>query len=296
MNWNSIYQKIFSRVNRSDQKIVDGVLLSETDASELSELDTVKQPDQTDETQSDQLDTVKQPVFYPITIPQYPASYLVDDIPNGDLGLFYHWLESNRYKAFRAYISDMEVWRKHLRGYLDTSEIVRVIAEYLPDRLTRAKRMMYSLKVYGQYRYDFGDPRISLILAVDERKLKLPNPKRKKFDVALSPGAIEMLNNQAKTFCTENDRAGIWLGLLLRGVPASAVKTVEIIGRHQIRFKNWTKLVELRVQEWLIINMLRMPEDKWRINRVTIQKRIREYADPMTLYKNASISLSVLGE
>ncbi len=297
MNWNSIYQKIFSRVNRSDQKIVDGVLLSETDASELSELDKVKQSDQTDETRSDELDKVKQPVFYPITIPQYPASYLVDDIPNGDLGLFYHWLESNKYRAFRAYISDMEVWRKHLRGYLDTTEIVRVIAEYLPDRLTRAKRMMYSLKVYGQYRYDYGDPRISLILAVDERKLKLPSPKRKKFDVALSPGAVEMLNNQAKALCTEGDRAGIWLGLLLRGVPASAVKTIEVIGRHQIRFKNWTKAVELHVQEWLTLSMTeRISESLWRMNRVTIQRRVRAYENPMTLYKNASISLSVLGE
>lgn len=308
MNWNSVLQKIFFRVDRSHQKIVDGIIVQDQSGSNESDQSG---SNQTDRIESDQvgkigsdlsdrskLDTVKQePVFYPLTIPQYPASYLVDDHSNGDLGLFYHWLESNRYKAFRAYISDMEVWRKHLRGYLDTAEIVRVISEYLPDRLTRAKRMMYSLKVYGQYRYDFGDPRISIILAVDERKLKLPNPKRERFSVALSPGAVEMLNNQAKALCTEGDRAGIWLGLLLRGVPASAVKTVEIIGKHQIRFKNWTKLVELRVQEWLTLSMTeRISESLWRMNRVTIQKRVRAYENPMTLYKNASISLSVLGE
>lgn len=155
-------------------------------------------------------------------------------------------------------------------------EIVRVIIEYLPDRLTRAKRMMYSLKVYGQYRYDFGDPRISIILAVDERKLKLPNPEAREVQCCSITQCRGDAEQSGKGIVYRGDRAGIWLGLLLRGVPASAVKTVEIIGKHQIRFKNWTKLVELRVQEWLIINMLRMPEDKWRINRVTIQKRIRE--------------------
>lgn len=308
MNWNSVLQKIFFRVDRSHQTIVDGIIVQDQSGSNESDQSG---SNQTDRIESDQvgkigsdlsdrskLDTVKQePVFYPLTIPQYPASYLVDDHCNGDLGLFYHWLECNRYKAFRAYISDIQVWRDRLNGHLDTAEIVRVISEYLPNSLTRAKRMMYSLKVYGQYRHDFGDPRISLILAIDERKLRLPNPKRKKFSVALSPGAIEMLDNQSKALCTEGDRAGIWLGLMLRGVPASAVKTVEIIGRHQIRFRNWTKMVELRVQEWLILSMTeRISEALWRMNRVTIQQRVRKYENPMTLYKNASISLSVLGE
>ena len=308
MNWNSLIQKIFFRVEKSDQKIVDGIIISdqtESSSSDRTGSDRIEsdESDRMNQIGSDSSDQIglnrveQEPLFYPVVIPSYPPCFLVDDHCNGDLGLFYHWLECNRYKAFRAYISDIQVWRDRLNGHLDTAEIIRVIAEYLPNSLTRAKRMMYSLKVYGQYRRDYGDPRISLILAIDERKLRLPNPRREKFSLALSPGAIEMLDNQSKALCTEGDRAGIWLGLLLRGVPASAVKTIEIIGKHQIRFRNWTKMVELRVQEWLILSMTeRISEALWRMNRVTIQKRVRAYENPMTLYKNASISLSVLGE
>lgn len=298
MKWNLLLQKIFFRINRSDQKIVDGVLVH--DPSKPSKSGQIESSE-SDQTESSEFNTVKhdeprEPVFYPITIPQYAPMYPVDPEPGGDLGLFYHWLQTNRYRALKAYISDIGVWRERLSGHIDSDEILRVIGEYLPNRLTRAKRMMYTLKVYSQYRYDFGDPRIAMILAIDERKFKLPNPRKDKFNIALSPGRIEMLNTQAKALCTEGDRAGIWLGLLIRGIPASAVETVEITD-NQVRYKNWTKWEVLRIPDWLRLSMTdRISEKIWRRNRVTVKNRVSHYETPKVLYKNAAVAISVLGE
>lgn len=294
MNWTTLYQKIFFRVDRSDQKIVDGVIVTEPDLTGQTGSDSTDSSgsDQTDQTESDL--PVAEPKYYPIAIPDYQPMYIVDSNSGGDLGLFYHWLQTNGYKSLKSYMGNIKVWRDRIQGHLDTTEILRVISGF---GVTYGKQLIYSLKVYGQYRHDHGDPRISVMLAVDERKLRLPSPKREKFDKWLSPGAIEMMNDKAKALCTEGDRAGIWLGLLLRGVPSSAVETVEIKDKHYIRFKNWTAYREARIPQWLMLSMTeRIKPEVWRRNRVTVKNRIKKYENPMVLYKNAEAAIKILGE
>lgn len=296
MNWTDLLSRVIFRVDKSRSKIIDGVIVE-------SGLDTVRQ-DSADMSNIERSEECSEPVaeaeqpepvYYPIAIPTYQPMYLVDEESGGDIGLFINWLESNRYKSIKAYVSDCGVWREHLSGHIDSSEILRVISGF---KLTRAKRMMYSLKVYGQYRYDYGDPRISIILAVDERKLKLPTPKRDKFSaIGLSPGTIEMLNDKAKAFCVEGDRCGIWIGLLLRGIPSSSVEGVEILPNSSIRFKQWTAYREQRLPSWLYLSMTeRISESIWRRNRITVKRRVNKYAQPTVLYRNSQSALKILGE
>ena len=291
MNWTDLISKIIFRVDKSSEQIVDGVIVQ-------PELDTVKHDEQNEvsnEQSAHNEPEPREPVYYPITIPVYQPTYLLDSDSGGDIVLFVHWLQSNRYKAIKPYVSDCGIWREHLSGHIDSSELLRVISGF---NLTRAKRLMYTLKIYGQYRYDYGDPRISIILAVDERKLRLPTPKRDKFSViGLSPGAIEMLNDKAKAFCVEGDRCGIWIGLLLRGIPSSSIERVEILPNSSIRFKQWTAIREQRLPQWLFLSMTeRISESLWRRNRVTVKRRVTKYEHPTVLYRNSASALKVLGE
>lgn len=291
MSWTDLLSRIVFRVDKSDTRIIDGVIIQpESDLVRLDKAD-VSNVEHSEHHEPEP----REPVYYPITIPVYQPTYLLDSDSGGDIGLFVHWLQSNRYKAIKPYVSDCGVWREHLSGHIDSSEILRVISGF---NLTRAKRMMYTLKIYGQYRYDYGDPRISIILAVDERKLRLPTPKRDKFSViGLSPGAIEMLNDKAKAFCVEGDRCGIWIGLLLRGIPSSSIERVEILPNSSIRFKQWTAIREQRLPQWLFLSMTeRISESLWRRNRVTVKRRVTKYEHPTVLYRNSASALKVLGE
>ncbi len=292
MNWTDLVSKIIFRVDKSSEQIVDGVIVQ-------PELDTVKHDDINGVSNVEHAEPTepepREPVYYPITIPVYQPTYLLDSDSRGDIGLFVHWLQANRYKAIKPYVSDCGIWRDRLNGHIDSSEILRVISGF---SLTRAKRLMYTLKIYGQYRHDYGDPRISIILAVDERKLKLPTPKRDKFSaIGLSPGTIELLNDKAKALCVEGDRCGIWIGLLLRGIPSSSIERVEIMPNSSIRFKQWTAMREQQLPAWLYLSMTeRISESLWRRNRITVKRRVSKYELPTVLYRNSQSALKFLGE
>lgn len=290
MKWTDLLGKFIYRVDKIAPQIVDGVIVNNNADCKDSVLHNVIPIEQHDPQSEPHIE----PHNYPIMIPEYQPTFLIDDNSKGDLGLFMHWLESNHYKSFKSYISDIGIWRDRLKGHIDSTEILRVISEF---NLTRAKRLIHSLKVYSHYRIDYGDPRITIIMALNERSLKLPTPKRTKSEDGLSPGTIEMLNDKAKALCIEGDRCGIWIGLLLRGIPSSSVERIEIVSDRVIKFKQWTATKEQRIPQWLFLAMTqRISELIWRRNRVIVGRRVCKYELPKVLYKNAAVSMAVLGE
>lgn len=288
MKWTEWLSANIFRIDKSGHQIVDGIIVEPEPLNGVSNIE--HEPHEPHESPEPH-----EPVYYPIAIPEYHQMFLLDSDSGGDIGLFVHWLQSNNYKSFQAYVADCGVWRKHLSGHIDATEILRVISGFT---LTRAKRLMYTLKTYGQYRYDYGDPRISIILAIDERRLRLPSPKRDKFkNIGLSPGAVELLNDKAKSLCVEGDRCGIWIGLLLRGIPSSAIEHVVILPNSTIRFKQWTAIREQRLPQWLFAAMSeRISDSIWRKCRVTVKRRVGKYELPTVMYRNAISSIKILGE
>jgi len=245
------------------------------------------------------------PNHFPLTVPIYPQTFFSGEEP--DFFMFLNWLEMKNRKptTVRAYADGLQKWRSDLSNHFGNQDVdifsndfesaLRIILKQ--NAGTPGIKLFKAMSAYAKYRLDYGDPRLQCILACGEIQTTSAAGKQKRSqlgDIKLTPKRIKSLNYIAKGLVNDCHRAGIVLGLTLRGVPVSAIAGIEFITQNRIRFRKWKETKEITIPEWLSNAMRDIPEKKWRLSRVNLKKLIDGYEHPIVLLKNNTLIMSVL--
>ena len=194
----------------------------------------------------------EEPPFYPIANPYdlYCPSFLTHDSDAGDFDRFLATLTDLSKRSRAQYMCDLRRWKIELNGDFSPKAIQAVI-----DRLSAhsAKRMLPVLNRYARHRNMMGDPRFVLSLAVNLRIKRPQKPKKQ----PITRQQKELYWALAESLCRKGKREGIWVGLSLTGVHASAIKeaTVQdtylrIPGKTEVKLPVWLALAMRETQDW----------------------------------------------
>jgi hypothetical protein len=203
------------------------------------------------------------------------AAYLpcfITDGSQSDYGGFVHFLEhmqvSDRYRSEQAI--NLKVWARKLCGRIDAESIQDVVKN--PGR---AGQMMAALRNYARYRDLHGDPR--LLITLSRIKIKRPAKYKPKKVEKLTADQVGMYRNQAQKLCREENRNGVFLGLLLLGISPTEIHGLELVN-NMIRIKRKNEKLLIDAPAWLMRAMTTIPEKKWRKKRGTVIKEVKAYA------------------
>jgi hypothetical protein len=317
MSWTAnIIQHLFKTGKPEDTlQIVDGKIID----SNLIDLHAdIKQPDNGNGDKSAEIEfanlihpepdieiTGLPPNAFPLAVTDYSPMYLTGT--DQELFMFLNWLEMKARKpqTIHAYANGLRQWREELNKHFrnrpfdifshDFEHAVKMILKR--NAGSPGFKLFKALSSYAKYRNDYGDPRLMCIFAVADIKTTpaLGKGKQAKLsDMILTPERIKMLNARAKELVVEGDRAGLWLGLALRGIPVSAIYDLEFITQTRIRFRKWKEIKEVTIPEWLANGLRDISETKWRLSRGNITRKITKYEHPVVVLKNHSLIMSVL--
>ena len=109
----------------------------------------------------------------------------------------------------------------------------------------------------------------------------LPAPRK----TALTPNEAELFLATAKRLCTERERDGIWMGLLLHGISVSAIATLKLIGKTHVEETNGKRH---KIPAWLHNTMNLVDPNNWRRSRNIIHIELRKYEVTPTLLTTAA--------
>ncbi|MCP4696719.1 MAG: hypothetical protein GY862_07710 [Gammaproteobacteria bacterium] len=225
----------------------------------------------------------------PTTLKNPPAaSYMpcyITDENQSDYGGFIHYLNymkiSERYRSEQAI--NLRVWQRGLGGRIDTESIQKVLVN--PGR---AGQLLTALRNYAKYRDLHGDPRLLLTLARVSLKRQAKN-RTKKIE-KLNPAQIEMYTTQAEKLCSEGNRSGVFIGLLLQGVSAAEIHGLEMVDGNII-LKRKDEKIFIDAPGWLVQAMT--VSTNWRRKRTTINREVRNYGTtPREILSSVDMAIS----
>lgn len=212
----------------------------------------------------------------PAPLPAF-APYLTADNGAGDtdLGMYLHYLKSSgkTKKTITEYGIDLRLWKTHLHGELTIEQINTVLKAF---NAWRSQRMKYVLNSYAKYRNFHGDQKLLILLstAIALHKPKIIHSDRKPTD-RLNRKEAETYRAQAQVLCKDGKRHGIWIALLLLGVPSGSLYAIELINKSTVRFLRRGQTIEAKIGKWLYDAMTTIPEDQWRVKRHWLQQELK---------------------
>lgn len=140
------------------------------------------------------------------------------------------WLLESGYAptSREAYGYDLKSWSKKLADRPFCKSVIEdILDSYKTDSSVR-QRMLYSLHRYGHYRREKADdPSILMMLEIAGIKIKTHKLKKRRFK-RWTEQERQMLTATVKLLCAAGDRTGIYLGLLILGVPINQLNVLKI--------------------------------------------------------------------
>jgi len=211
--------------------------------------------------------------------------FLTDKDAESDLGHFINYFQTvinAETGTVNNYAKEIKLWRKDLKEEL-TSERIAEILRMLKNNPSRVNNRLTALRAYADYRHEFGDSRLKIILGLSRMIKRLHIQTERKvisFEMMLTSYKL------AEVFASQGDRAGIWIGLILFGF-----RTTEFASLNHEKTENdesvyyvyrgrkgkRNKIYRTGVPDWLYYAYEKADKKDVKRSAVTIGAEIRKY-------------------
>ena len=208
-----------------------------------------------------------------------PPDEPAEKLPQEDTGpwklpeeyLIYMQASNKSGRTIKEYCYDLNTWnRQYPLNRITRNQIEKVLSKLHPST---ARRKIASLRSLAKWQLREGRSRLHNILV----QIILPKiPGR----VPKDRGSEDFtrLTAKAKELCSQGDRRGLWLGLMLCcGLRISEIQTAELSGSGTIKVRGkGDKERLIPAPAWLRENIGKQPRTQWRKTRSYIWREMRD--------------------